>query len=264
MHCQILSAYAITRGVAGPVETCPLLIGTARYDPSAPNPEGQPQMLDPRERRRTTTTMRLALEAAERCVTASGVAASDIPTVFGSAFGDGPLLGSLLETLATPGARISPTRFHNSVHNAALGYWSIATGCHHGSTSIAAGDYTPGAALLRGLVQVTLEARPVLVVVYDAPFDPPLAAARPVEAAFAAALVLAPSAARALCRLDATIHDSSSGASSPRNRSLDDLWNTNPAARVIPLLECIARREVCTTDIAHSSDGVIRVEVRPP
>ena len=25
---------------------------------------------------------------------------------------------------------MSPTRFHNSVHNAAVGYWTIATGCH--------------------------------------------------------------------------------------------------------------------------------------
>ena len=37
---------------------------------------------------------------------------------------------------ASPEREVSPTRFHNSVHNAPAGYWSIATRSHEPSTSL--------------------------------------------------------------------------------------------------------------------------------
>ncbi len=263
MRAYVAGATVLSRGMAGAVETCPILSAASHYDPAAPNPEGEPRLLDPREKRRTTATMRLALDVAERCVAASGVSASELSAVFGSSFGDPPLLGSLLETLATPDARLSPTKFHNSVHNAALGYWTIAAGCRLGCTSIAAGDHTFGAALLRGLVESTLDERPVLVVVHDAPFDPPLAALRPVAAAFAAAVLLAPAAMKSCCRIDATLVETSTSPSAPQNAGLHPLWQTNPAARSIPLLEAIARRRAATIDVAHSGDGILRLEMTP-
>jgi hypothetical protein len=40
--------------------------------------------------------------------------------------GDGSVVGSMLEALHVPDGAITPTQFHNSVHNAAAGYWHIA------------------------------------------------------------------------------------------------------------------------------------------
>jgi hypothetical protein len=259
----VTSAVVVARGMRGPIETCPVLARGEAYDGAAPDPASQPQILDPRERRRTTPTVRLALEAADLCVAACGFARDTLPAVFASAFGDGPLLGSLLETLATPNARVSPTKFHNSVHNAALGYWSIATRCREGCTSIAASDCTAGAALLRSLVETTIDARPVLLVAYDCPFDPPLAAVRPVAAPFAAALVLQPRSDRAICRLEVVPTSAATPPTPPANSSLRELWATNPSARLIPLLEAVAGRRQATIDIAHDDDGVLRATVMP-
>ena len=58
----------------------------------------------------------------------SGIAAPDAAVVFASGDADGENLHHILESLATPEHEVSPTRFHNSVHNAAAGYWNIATG----------------------------------------------------------------------------------------------------------------------------------------
>jgi hypothetical protein len=77
-------------------------------------------------------------------------------------------------------------------------------------------------------------------------------------------MVLSSTAERGLCSLDATILDSSPRASLPSNTSLHALWSTNPAARLIPMLECIARRQAFTTAIAHGSNGVLQLEVTPP
>ena len=49
------------------------------------------------------------------------------PTVFTSSSGDGDNVHEICETLAAADRQVSPTRFHNSVHNAPAGYWSIAT-----------------------------------------------------------------------------------------------------------------------------------------
>ena len=58
-----------------------------------------------------------------------------LPSVFTSAHGDLAVNDYMCATLATQPTAISPTRFHNSVHNAAAGYWTIATGCHAASSA---------------------------------------------------------------------------------------------------------------------------------
>ena len=48
-------------------------------------------------------------------------AAAEMTSVFASANGDGALVHAILETLADPEPQVSPTQFHNSVHNAPAG-----------------------------------------------------------------------------------------------------------------------------------------------
>ena len=49
---------------------------------------------------------------------------------------------------------VSPTQFHNSVHNTAAGYWSIATGSQQPTTCLACHDATAAAALLKAMAEV--------------------------------------------------------------------------------------------------------------
>src|SRR5215472_16389733 len=62
------------------------------------------------------------------------------PTVFTSSGGDGENCHEMCEVLATPERQLSPTRFHNSVHNAPAGYWGIATGATAAANSLCAYD----------------------------------------------------------------------------------------------------------------------------
>jgi hypothetical protein len=84
--------------------------------------------LPPAERRRLNPLTSFALAAGERLV---GGRPHDLlkttPLVFGSSDGDGTVLLRLLSALRGH-QPVSPTQFHNSVHNAPAGYWSIGPG----------------------------------------------------------------------------------------------------------------------------------------
>ena len=82
-------------------------------------------LLAPNERRRAGTVMRLALAVAGEAAGMAGLPAAAMRNVFASANGDGAVIHALLEELARPDPQLSPTQFHNSVHNAPAGYWSI-------------------------------------------------------------------------------------------------------------------------------------------
>lgn len=127
-------------------------------------------------KRRTSLLTRMALEAATQAIKKSGTDSSTIPTVFASANGEIAVTVEILrEMLAEPGGMPSPTRFHNSVHNAAAGYFSIATKNHSFSTSIAAGKDTFLAGLIEavGILHST-ELEEVLLVVADEQSAAPL------------------------------------------------------------------------------------------
>ena len=144
------------------------------------------------ERRRTSGCARAAWAAAEQALSSSGIDARAVSTVFASSGGDGVILHQLCTALASPERAVSPTLFHNSVHNAPAGYFSIATGSQAASTSLCHHAAPFAAGLLEAAVQVSTENRPVLLVGFDlvAPF--PLAPLWPAQRDFAVALLLAP------------------------------------------------------------------------
>ena len=59
--------------------------------------------------------------------------------MFASTYGDLAITDYMCSTLAKAPMTLSPTRFHNSVHNAAAGYWSIATACRQPYCALGAG-----------------------------------------------------------------------------------------------------------------------------
>ncbi|MFC4217315.1 beta-ketoacyl synthase chain length factor [Pseudophaeobacter arcticus] len=137
-------------------------------------PEGwkpSPESIPPRAHRRYSPQTLLAIQAAEDIAPALPENAA---WVFGSAYGEGETLQLILEALRGPTMAIRPTRFQNSVHNAASGQWTIAQRIKTAATSICGANHTAGSSLLKALLQVQLEQRPVGVVLFDAPLPAPL------------------------------------------------------------------------------------------
>ena len=135
------------------------------------NPPGhtrpQPAILPPNERRRAPDTVAIALEVAQTACTKAGRDPARLPMIFASTYGDLAITDYMCSTLAKAPTTLSPTRFHNSVHNAAAGYWSIATGCREPYCALGAGRYTFANGLLTAALQVCADGTDVLYVAYD-------------------------------------------------------------------------------------------------
>jgi hypothetical protein len=223
-----------------------------------------PAVLPPAERRRAGRVIKLALAVgAEAAAGAPGAAvdARALPTVFTSSGGDGDNCHEICAALASRERQISPTRFHNSVHNAAAGYWSIAYGCTEASTSLCAGDGSFGAGLLEALSQLACSARPVLLLAYDADYPQPLYAKRPIPDAFGVALLLVPARTAAdQPRVQLTLSDAP--AATMDSAVLESMRGSIPAARSLPLLERLAQRRDGTVILDYLDSGRLALEVQ--
>ncbi|MGJ4730775.1 beta-ketoacyl synthase chain length factor, partial [Luteimonas sp. SDU101] len=126
-----------------------------------------PQLLAPNERRRAPPSVLVALEVALAACADAGLAADGLPSVFASTHGDLGITDYMCATLATAPGEVSPTKFHNSVHNAAAGYWTIGAGCMRTATAISAHRASFAQGLLEAMVQLATDAPAVLLVGYD-------------------------------------------------------------------------------------------------
>ena len=207
--------------------------------PQPPSPRPAAAMLPPNERRRAPESVLLAVEVASQAVAMSGRDASTLACVFASSHGDQAITDYMCATLAQAPAELSPIRFHNSVHNAPVGYWTIASGCHAPSTAVAAQRATFGAGLLEAATQVLTEQRPVLLVCSDTDGCGPLREVTGCSQSFGCALVLSPSSGSAtLARLD--VQTTPSRAATPLNEPLASWSTANPSAASLPLLVLLA------------------------
>jgi Beta-ketoacyl synthase, N-terminal domain len=259
-------------GLPGWTRARPVLRGEAPASPVAPADSAArlpgSRLLPPAERRRAPVTVSLALAVAEEACANAGLAPDQLPSVFSSTHGDLEITDYLCRVLATAPANLSPTRFHNSVHNAPSGYWSIGTGSMLPSTALSAWHQSFAAGLLEAATQAMCEATPVLVVAYDMPARGPLAAMARSEGLFGAALVLAPASA------SASAAASASGAARRLDLSLGapqapfeagaeqgEHCPVNPMARGLPLLRALARDPAARVEFALSPTLSIHVAV---
>lgn len=198
-----------------------------------------PNRLPAAERRRAGNVIKASIAAADEALAACGLDAAALPTVFTSSTGDPLNCHLLCEALATTERMVSPTRFTNSVHNAAAGYWHIAVQGRQPSTSLAAFDASFAAGLLEAAVQVHSTQAPVLLVACDVPYPQPLHALRPVDDVMAVALVLAPEASSGR---PLNIELTRDGAPITRcaDPALEALRIGIPAARALPLLQALS------------------------
>ncbi len=199
----------------------------------------RPALLPPGERRRAPHGVLVAIEVASQAVAMSGRDPAEVPSVFASAHTDLDILDYTCATLATAPASMSPTRFHNSVHNAAAGYWTMATGCHAAANALTSHEFTFGASLLEAASLADAEETPVLLVANDGTGRGPLAEVIASTRHFACALMLAPQAGpRAVAKLALRIAGHEPHAQpGPRAQALSE---ANLSAAGSPLLELLA------------------------
>jgi hypothetical protein len=236
-----------------------ILSGAARYD-RQPTVLAPPSVLPPAERRRVGRTVRIALAVGLEATQTAAVTPATLPSIFAASGGDGENCDEICRVLASEDRRLSPTRFHNSVHNAPAGYWSIAHSATVPSTSVAGYDGSFGVGLLEALTQVAVEQHPALLIAYDTDYPEPMRAKRPIPDAFGVALVLAPPGmAGALARISVEVTDS------PADRldemELEDLRISIPAARCLPLLRQLARRATACVTLEYLEPLRLAIEV---
>jgi hypothetical protein len=213
-----------------------------------------PACIPPRERRRAPLSVKLAVAVAEQACERAGIAPADTVSVFASGMGDMDITDYMCRTLASDTPLVSPTRFHNSVHNAPVGYWSISQGAKRSSNAVAAFRHTVPASLLEAVTQCVTEGEAVLWASQDiaspAPFrdiaDIPEACAFALllEARDGGPLAVGPGAATGPERGVPLAFELAAGggawpklgASGPVEPRLRTLYERNPTARVLPLL----------------------------
>jgi hypothetical protein len=223
-------------------------------------PEPRPDALPPNERRRGARTVRWAIAAAQEALAGSGIAAADASPVCASSSGDGEIVVQIMSALAQPAREVSPTRFHNSVHNAAAGYWSIACGSRRGAVTLCAHDASFGAALLEAAALIHAGESAVLLLVYDLPYPEPLLAVRPIREPLAVALALCGEARTpALARWRVAL------ASEPATIAAMPIPElaSNPAAHALPLLAAVARNQTIEIQVNLANGGALTVGTRP-
>ena len=218
-------------------------------------PRFAPNFLPPNERRRATRIGRLAFQAAEEAMGSTDIPADALAAVFASSGGDTEVLDRICRALDTPERSVSPTDFHNSVHNAPAGYWSIATRSRWSSTSLSAHDSSFAAGLLEAVSVVTQERIPVLLVAYDIRPPSPLLHARNLLDDFSLALVLTPER-RACSRMTLRLglDDDSVAETTLDDPALESLRLGNPAARALPLLTALAQAQPARVHLPYFDD----------
>ncbi len=204
-------------------------------------------------RRRTGLTTRLAVTAATHACQHAGLEPRTMPSVFASVGGEIQVTDSLCRNLADPDGIISPTQFHNSVHNTTVGYWTILHRCHGPSTAIAALDDTFAMGLLEAWNQVQLSCGPLLLVCYDEEW-PQYLAPPTGKAALACAFIVAGSNHSGPKITQPRIQQGSGVGEPERTDSrflfpdsrLETLAKEAPAAAALPLLQAMSGKISCS------------------
>lgn len=242
MRVSVESLGLMAPGMAGWEAARPVLRGEQALD-RQDLPAFRPNLLPPNERRRTTALIKLALQTAEDALRHNPYSMSELASVFASSEGDGEVVDRICQSLTLPERPVSPTHFHNSVHNAPAGYWAIASHSRQFSTSLAAGADTFAAGLIEAATVANEQQAPVLLICYDYALPSALAGRGYVDVSFATAFLLTGSedvSAPGCLQLELK-----AGTTRPPvlPETLATLREHNPAAAALPLLVALAKGE---------------------
>lgn len=230
-------------------------------DPPAKRPA--PMVLAPAERRRAPDTVALALEVAAAATAASGRDARELPCIFVCSEGDLTINDYMCSTLASDPKLLSPTKFHNSVHNAPVGYWTMGTGCMESSTSLSAFHRSFAAGLLEAATQCAADGRALLLVAYDIAALGALASSTVSEGMLAVALVLSPEPTpRTVASLAWSLVPGDGLALPLRSEAARSLQR-NAMADALPLFEAFAHESPEALDLPLSGALSLRIALTP-
>jgi hypothetical protein len=250
-------------GLDGWTESRRILAGAQSYEQKAIRVPPI-DLLPANERRRAVLTARLSVAVGLEALTTAARDAAATPTVFASSGGDSDTIHEILNTLASPNPEISPIRFHNSVHNAPAGYWSIAARSRAPSSSICCHDDSFAAGLLEAAAMAVTESSAVALIAYDVQYPEPLHSVRPVGAPFATALVLSPEETlTTFASLDITLRQANGAETKATIAALEALRHNTPAARSLPLLEAIARDAKAEIVLSYLPEMTLVLDLAP-
>jgi hypothetical protein len=240
-----------------------ILAGESAYV-AAPTNVRASDMLPAAERRRAGVPIKLALTVGQEAFLQAGRETKTASTVFTSSGGDNDNVHAINGILATAPREVSPTRFHNSVHNAAAGYWCIAAGSHEPSTSLCAHDASFAAGLLESATQVTVDDATVVLIAYDHPYPEPLNTVRPITAAFGMALILTSQRSeKSLASIEVEFVPGKTQETAMQDAGLEALRYGVPAARGLPLLVALAVGKTAQISIDYFEHSHLDLRVTP-
>ncbi|MCF6346315.1 MAG: beta-ketoacyl synthase chain length factor [Thiomicrorhabdus sp.] len=173
-----------------------MLQANEAFDLSRPLEKYSPAFLPSNERRRTTQTIKIALKTAEEALSHFKATYpspdTQIPVLFVCKDGDSMITAKICQAVSDEEPTVSPTQFHNSVHNAPAGYWMIGQSNQAAASAISVGEHAVANGLLEAILQSKSEKKPVLVVIYDLPLDTliPVDSSQKLSPPFAFSLIL--------------------------------------------------------------------------
>jgi len=163
--------------------------------------------------------------------------------------------------LVEDAALISPTKFHNSVHNAAAGYWTIGTGCTAPSSALTAFDRSFAAGFIEAASQTAADACPVLLVGYDIEASGALASVSLSRGLLAVALLLSPTAGeRTLGSMSWSLRSGYQRVTPVRSDAARHLQR-NGSAEALPLFESLASASALPVTLAVSASLALEIIV---
>lgn len=220
-------------------------------------------ILSATERRRSSEAVRIAVTVAEQALQMAGLQGQAVRTVFTSADADSVNTHEICITLATQPNEVSPTRFHNCVHNAAAGYWTIAAHCHAPSVSITANQMSFAAGLLEACTQVLVEQEAVLLVGFDVVMPFPLAEHQATTQPLGMALLLTPEATpQSVAALDITLlHHPAISTASLSLPAWAETWQLHPILSGLALLYALVQKRP-SLSLAYQAEQAIQVDLQ--
>jgi hypothetical protein len=213
------------------------------------------------ELRRASPVIRLVLQVTALHSDFASLDLSICRPVFTCSDGDMHVIDNICLALKTPGRPVSPTQFHNVVHNAAAGHWSLGVKSVAPSISISARYGSFAAGIMEAIGCLEEDGLPVLLVSYMHPGPPRLDKYRPRFRPFALSMLLqserTPDTAFVLhTQLSGGERDTPVG-----DPDLERLRALNPAAKALPLLLAMAAGKETSIDLSLEY-ATLEVEIR--
>lgn len=199
-------------------------------------------------RRRTSMATKMAVSALDQACTAAGIE-KDLPVIFTSSVGEMAVTDTLCKAIGEHNYPLSPTLFHNSVHNTAAGYWSMAVKSMAPMQSMAGLADSFAMGLLEAACQLQNGVEQLLLVSYDESMPSQLLPTYRWKPC-AVGIVLANISAGKMC-LSRPFLDSIK----PANEN--QFSEHNPTFAAAPLLRAIANQQFATQIIPVSTGETI-------